>query len=107
MCSHLFAEPVYNAINHHFHFDCSAVQIFGYIDEKQLVRDASWYAIYFVVLAVAVGVVQFIGVSLCFTGNSHHHSRLYVVLALLALLCSLYNYLKHTYPGCIFKTPQD
>ena len=54
-----------------FSLDCFVVQVFGSTNEEELLSGASLYAIYFVILAVGVGAVQFIGVSLCFTSNSH------------------------------------
>ena len=53
-----------------FLIDCSAVQIFGSTDEEEVLRAASLYAIYFVLLAIGVGSVQLIGVSHCFIGKS-------------------------------------
>ena len=45
-------------------FDLSSLQIFSSTDEEELLRGASQYAIYFVILAIGAGSVQFIGVSL-------------------------------------------
>ena len=55
-----------------FSLDCLAVQAFGSTEEEELLSGASLYAIYFVILAVGVAIVHFIGVSLFFTSNIHH-----------------------------------
>ena len=54
-----------------FSLDCFVVQAFGSTEQEEVLSGASIYAICFVILAVGVASVQFIGVSLYFTGNIH------------------------------------
>ena len=54
---------MYSAINR-FSLDFSATQTFGSTDKEELLRGASEHAVYFVILAIGVGSVQFAAVSL-------------------------------------------
>ena len=52
------------------HLDCCPMQIFGSTGKEELLQGATLYAVYFVILAIGVGSVQFTGVSLSLIGNS-------------------------------------
>lgn len=69
-----FCMYVYNAITSFFWGggDCSVIQIFSSTDEDELLRGAAMYSIYFVILAVGAGSVQFTGVSPCLFAGAHY-----------------------------------